>query len=165
MIVFWILQALVILQAFSTLAVAINWVNTDGQESDFFKNLHFSYLSLDIVINTILLIILVDAFLRLNKLVKHHGLALSKLQMFLHIGSFVITTLTTTLICSEVIYFSTTPLRLSNASWRLDSFFKTSEIFIYGLFIPSISLLFIINSLLDEEIAEKSEEENRFVSG
>jgi hypothetical protein len=41
----------------------------------------------------------------------------------------------------------------------------TSEIFIFGLFIACFSLLFIINSLLDEEIAEKSEEENRFVSG
>jgi hypothetical protein len=114
-IVFWILQALVILQAFSLLAVGINWVNTDGQESGFFKTLKSSYLSLDIVINTILVIILVDAFLRLNKLVKHHGLALSKLQMFLHIGAFVITTLTTTLICSEVIYFSISQTTLSNA--------------------------------------------------
>ena len=118
---------------------------------------------MDIFINTILLIVLIDAFLRLNKLVKHNGLALSRLQMFLHIGSFALTTLTTTLLSSEFIYFSANSM--SNASLRLDYLSVTSEIFVFGLFIACISLLLILNSLLDEEIAEKSEEVNRFMSG
>ena len=81
--------------------------------------------------------------------------------MFWHVGSFFLTTLTTALFIGGVISFTSR----ADPSSTLDYLFKSGEIFITGLFLASISLLFIMNSLLNEELAENAQQENRFTSG
>ncbi len=49
---------------------------------------------MEIAINFAFFGILIDAFVRLNSLVNHDGLALSKTQMFFHTSAFAIISIT-----------------------------------------------------------------------
>ena len=96
-----------------------------------------------------------DAFLRLNSLVKHDDLALSQCQMFMHIGAFVLATLAVAFEMASFlcIYYKNT--RSLNFNWWTNFLFVESEIYFFLTFLSMIPLLFILNSLLDKGISER----------
>ena len=80
-ILFWVLQGVVVLQTAINLAGYIKAYQTyrNGSNSDpSHESLVRSQLCLDLSITYIVCILLIDAFIRLNGLVKHDSLALSK---------------------------------------------------------------------------------------
>jgi|LauGreDrversion4_2_1035121.scaffolds.fasta_scaffold617047_1 hypothetical protein len=93
-ILFWVLYSVVVLQTAINLAVYIKTYRYGSSDYPSHKLLSRSQLYLDLFITYTVNILLIDAFIRLNRLVKHDSLALSKTQMFLHIGAFAVATLT-----------------------------------------------------------------------
>jgi hypothetical protein len=107
---------------------------------------------MEIAVNLAFLVILIDAFHRLNKLVRHEGLALSKPQMFFHVSAFAVTAVTATVFMCALIRFQIHSTNLVNASWRFNTLDILGQIFIFGMFLASFTLLLILNSLLNKEI-------------
>lgn len=70
-------------------AIGFKTYSYGNQNYPSFKPIQDLQLYLNIFISYTVLALLVDAFFRLNSLVKHDDLALSKCQMFMHIGAFV----------------------------------------------------------------------------
>jgi hypothetical protein len=93
-IFFWVLFSAVVFQTAINLAVYIRTYRYGSSDYPSHKLLLRSQLYIDLLITYTVNILLVDAFFRLNGLVKHDSLALSKTQMFLHIGAFAIATAT-----------------------------------------------------------------------
>jgi uncharacterized membrane protein len=76
---------------------------------------------MEIAINFAFFGILIGAFVRLNSLVNHDGLALSKTQMFFHTSAFAIISITAAVFAGGLIQFKKkTPLSLDNASGRIN---------------------------------------------
>ena len=101
------------------------------------------------------LTLLVDALLRLSRLVSHDDLALSKSQIFLHIGAFSLSACGSMLFWGSAIKFIIVPTVLNNLSWRIQYLFIIGELYVFGVFLSTVPLIFICNSLLNGGIAEK----------
>lgn len=120
---------------------------------------------MNIITSFVILCLLISAFIRLNGLVQHDELALSKFQMFLHIGAFTVSTLACTLFWYSDTRFQIRKVSIDELNWKTNYFFVVSFIFEFGVFMATLPLLFILNSLLDYGIYDKiSSEENKSVS-
>lgn len=76
-------------------------------------------LLIEIGINFVFLSFLIYSFCRLSELVKHEGLALSKIQMFGHVSVFAVTEATILVFVGALIKFKIHATDLQNVSARL----------------------------------------------
>ena len=158
-ILFWVLYSVVVLQTAINLAVYIKTYRYGSSDYPSHKLLSRSQLYLDLFITYTVNILLIDAFIRLNRLVKHDSLALSKTQMFLHIGAFAVATLTQTIyLSSEIALLNRGVHSLNAAEWWINYGKIITEIYLWGLFLSTVPLMLILNSLIDKGIAERAEE-------
>jgi len=151
------LQSLIILNAILVFVTAQKTFNYGTFKYSSFVPLDISFNSIDIFIGLTIFILLVGAFLRLNGLVQHNDLALSKLQMALHLGAFAISTLACTLFWSTEIRFDLSPTTIENLNRRVKLSLAVGEIYEIGVFLSTIPILLILNSLLNYGIAENEQ--------
>ena len=84
--------------------------------------------------------------------------------MFYHIGAFSFSTVTGSLTWVSYIWIAVSTTTLSNLSWRTNYLLYVGEVFEFGLFISTIPLFFILNSLLNKGIADKEQEDFQLCS-
>jgi hypothetical protein len=77
--------------------------------------------------------------------------------MALHLGAFAISTLACTLFWSTEIRFDLSPTTIENLNRRVKLSLAVGEIYEIGVFLSTIPILLILNSLLNYGIAENEQ--------
>jgi hypothetical protein len=84
--------------------------------------------------------------------------------MFLHIGAFSVSTLACTFFWSSQTRFDLSPTTPENLNWRIRYSLAVGEIYEFGLFLSTIPLLLILNSLLNYGIVEQEKSFNQQIA-
>ena len=158
MILFCFLESLVVLQAVTVLTIALKAYNDGGNNNPIYVPFNIFQNSLNIAISVAVFGLLTDAFLRISRLIEHNTLALSKLQMFYHIGAFSLSAVTNSLLWGSAIWLVVSPTTIDNLSWRTNYLLYVGEVYEFGVFFSTSPVFFILNSLIDKGIAEKEQE-------
>lgn len=164
-VTFWSLQSLNFIAFALTMCAAYLVRAKESYQFTSYQPIELTTYSINLSVSLATLCLLFDSLLRLRRCVKNEPLAISNAQLFLHVSSFTLSTITVILgVTAWSVYLlfnnKLVPKSTQDYDRQIKYVVETLEICAITSVVSSLPIFIIINSLINRGIADRLDEES-----